>query len=965
MFRAMERQEGMSTKPLIVALLITLWSPIASAYVLEPTPTSLDNGWCSYAGGQLLVGNFDGDSYTDVLCHDRASGYNWLSQARSASGWIFAGNTREWASDWCKGADYELTSAKLRPGALQEALLCRHRPSGAVLISRASSNFTRTDSVIYSAFCPGDGQLIAGSFDGKGDADLACYDPVQKVLRLAYATTSPPTQMTQQIPFDCSGLGRQLLRGDFDGDWVDDLMCFNNGSAAKGSASAYIDYGKAAGWTFDGVGRLHYSTLGLTGKRDWSELLPFGCRNAVAKVGNFDGINGDDLACVNRTTGNIQMLFSGREEPFVYQETHSVPACSATSAPEVLTGNFFTDQFNPLDFAGKVTRRPQDDLLCGGSAAPRQQFFTSRYVPLEFASQTWCDDHLSDTARVLDEMRKHTTTYNGQTVCTNQSAFAALEASHRFSSESATLVCNQHGAYARADWVTLLDGMRREHTKLSNACAQSPPIGYVDAQCKKSTSTIEVEKWGPFSYKRIFTTLHNYSCPNDTLTTACNQAHEYSYVPERETYFVVIGVYKNVEIFSSICKTSTTVPPSTQTFATCDQSGCQQSGYPVSNNLLEQYAFAGEPLPDGSEQQYLFADLGGDRRADVVQTYRGWHSMPLCIATAGGNFSCEDSPAAVYDANSVEERFSLADLTGDGLPEVLATYRGWQSIPACSANMFDWTCQNYPATIYDSGSPEQQFLTGDFDGDHLADVVQTYRGWHSMPVCSSTGGGFSCWNAPATIFDSGSSDQRFITGDFNGDQYTDILQFYLGWQAMPLCHLGLDGSWDCQLLGATVYNAGTPEQQVLIGDVDGGGDDVIQAYRGWHSLPVCSLRNGTWSCRNEPADIYDWGSDEQQFLIGDFNGDGRADVAQTYRLWHSIPVCLSTGTGWSCSNLPADIYDSGSRQQRFHVVDTDGNGSMEIVSTYREWPAYPVCTYAGSTWSCTTPAATVYDSCEM
>ena len=35
---------------------------------------------------------------------------------------------------------------------------------------------------------------------------------------------------------------------------------------------------------------------------------------------------------------------------------------------------------------------------------------------------------------------------------------------------------------------------------------------------------------------------------------------------------------------------------------------------------------------------------------------------------------------------------------------------------------------------------------------------------------------------------------------------------------------------------------------------------------------------------------------------------GRTDIVQIFRGWSSYPVCFSTGTGWSCSDLPATKY---------------------------------------------------------
>lgn len=63
---------------------------------------------------------------------------------------------------------------------------------------------------------------------------------------------------------------------------------------------------------------------------------------------------------------------------------------------------------------------------------------------------------------------------------------------------------------------------------------------------------------------------------------------------------------------------------------------------------------------------------------------------------------------------------------------------------------------------------EIQFLAGDSTGDGLGDMLQTYRGWKSIPQCAYTGSGFSCTNAAATIHDAGSIEQRSLTGDLNG-----------------------------------------------------------------------------------------------------------------------------------------------------------------------------------------------------
>ncbi|HYO57957.1 VCBS repeat-containing protein [Archangium sp.] len=298
-------------------------------------------------------------------------------------------------------------------------------------------------------------------------------------------------------------------------------------------------------------------------------------------------------------------------------------------------------------------------------------------------------------------------------------------------------------------------------------------------------------------------------------------------------------------------------------------------------------------------------------------------------------------PATIYNTGSSEQQFLTGDFNGDGRTDVFQTYRGWATIPVCRSSGIGWECGNLGATIHNAGSSEQRFLTGDFDGDGRTDIFQTYRGWSSIPVCRSTGIGWECGNLGATLYNAGSSEQQFLTGDFNGDGRTDIFQTYRGWSSIPVCRSSGIG-WECGNLGATIHNAGSSEQQFLTGDFNGDGrTDIFQTYRGWGSIPVCLSTGEGWSCSNLPATIHNSGSSEQRFVAADVNGDGRTDIVQTYRGWSSYPVCFSTDSGWSCSNIPAVIYDSGSSEQRFLTGDFNADGKADLFQMFRGWQSIP------------------------
>jgi VCBS repeat protein/astacin (peptidase family M12A) len=370
--------------------------------------------------------------------------------------------------------------------------------------------------------------------------------------------------------------------------------------------------------------------------------------------------------------------------------------------------------------------------------------------------------------------------------------------------------------------------------------------------------------------------------------------------------------------------------------------------------------------PAHQDQQFVAGDVDGDYRKDMLQLWRSWGSIPTCRYTAGGTFSCTNPGATLYDWGSPSQQFLTGDFNQDGRTDTVQTYRKWGSIPMClSTGTGAWSCNNSAATIYEhaDNTAEQRFLVGQFTSDWRADVVQVYRKWGSIPLCAATAAaGWSCSNPAATIYNSGSPEQQFLVADVNGDYYDDVLQTYRGWGSIPACRSN-GSSWSCTNSAATIYNSGSAEQRFLTADTNADGKtDVLQVFRGWGSIPVCLTSGAGWSCSNPAATIYDSGSSEQQFLTGDFNGDGRTDVFQTYRGWGSIPVCTATAAGgWSCSNLPATIYNSGSNEQRFQAADVNGDGKTDIVQTYRGWGSYPVCFSTGSGWSCGNLPATIYN----
>ncbi|WP_331770115.1 FG-GAP-like repeat-containing protein (plasmid) [Embleya sp. NBC_00888] len=200
----------------------------------------------------------------------------------------------------------------------------------------------------------------------------------------------------------------------------------------------------------------------------------------------------------------------------------------------------------------------------------------------------------------------------------------------------------------------------------------------------------------------------------------------------------------------------------------------------------------------------------------------------------------------------------------------------------------------------DSTAAQRSEYSGDFDGDHRADVLTVYdygQGTTALFVSSGTSDGGvgaprQAWLSHAGWFDS--TRAKFAVGDFDQDGRDDVVALYGYPDGATQLFTFLsrpDGSiadgvpsnytapgrwdWTKAVLLAGDFNGDGRDEPTMMYD---HGSETTNAYTwptkadGTFEEPVATWQSGAWN----------WSLARSKFVTGDFDGDGRTDLAAMY-----------------------------------------------------------------------------------
>lgn len=239
------------------------------------------------------------------------------------------------------------------------------------------------------------------------------------------------------------------------------------------------------------------------------------------------------------------------------------------------------------------------------------------------------------------------------------------------------------------------------------------------------------------------------------------------------------------------------------------------------------------------------------------------------------------------------------------------------------------------APQYPVGTNPSAVAVGYFNNDDIPDIAVANYGSSTVSIfLGNADGTFTRANCTASAIDcvTGGSPKGVVTGDFNGDGYTDIAVTNSGSGTVSVLLGNGDGTFQTKL----DFSTGTAPWGIATGDFGNGAHDLAVTNSGSGTVSVLLFGNttATWQSGYKKY-TYTTGLNPSSIALGDVNNDGILDlVVANDNNNNLVSVLLGLGTGGvGNGQFQTQVqYLTGNTPVSVALADLMGDGTLDIVT---------------------------------
>ncbi|MFO0579177.1 MAG: FG-GAP-like repeat-containing protein [Polyangia bacterium] len=305
-------------------------------------------------------------------------------------------------------------------------------------------------------------------------------------------------------------------------------------------------------------------------------------------------------------------------------------------------------------------------------------------------------------------------------------------------------------------------------------------------------------------------------------------------------------------------------------------------------------------------------DLDLDGKLDLALGSSGDNLALLAFGRGDGTF-VEDAVAP-----GTPSAIASADVNRDGKQDVLAVGAGTNKAYVFLGNG-DGTLQ--AARSYDTDKGASALATGDFNGDGKLDLVVANYDANTVSLLPGNGDGTF---QPQRVASVGKGPNSIVAADVNGDLKLDVVTADYEGDTVSV----LLGSGTGSFSAVKSYSVGKGPSAVAVADFNGDGRiDLISANADASTLSYLqqsAATAGSWNSAKSLAA----GTGPSALVVGDWNGDGKADFVAGNSDSYNLGIYLGKGDG----TFTTRYVTGGGFITGLFAADLNGDGLKDLVT---------------------------------